>query len=910
MPEPKKPRSNPYLQYLEAQIAYSNALQEFNSIMGLARGDTDPKGNWDPMAPLDLTHEGKLDPSMAYDAMRNGAITPEQYNRLMELNARMPGMQNQIAVLKPYAEQYIKEADASYRPVDLNGLDPDEARKVHVAYRRARERFLNSTDPVEDIEADLERQLAPIFSGIEGSRSRNERRLDRQLDIAEGNLRARNAELDWRSKSDIMQDATQRRGQDMSYDASLRRIGVDAGSSILTSIAALLKYSSPPGGLDLRGLATRMGIPDAERFFVAPQVISPQQVMRDAFNEFTGARVAGSPAAGSAPAPVTPNVAGSRSPVAGAVAAGFEAATGTPPSHQGELLGWASAVIAAAHQGLTVDRNYFNLCLQFVDDTLGLADRSGRSTALEVWQNSPNKQTDLSKLKPGDVIYGTGANPAGHVAIYIGNGKVIGHQRKDGNGIAVATLEEFRQFSGGTILGFEPLESYAGRASRVPAEAAAAGANQTARAGAAIARAAQQQSGQPWNPAASETANVTAEPARQAIAPKATETTVAEPAPAPAPEAPPALEPAPEPAPVPEDPWVAAAAEFAGEKPADLSVSDKPFRDWQRSDSLSSGPAIFEALPKLLSWLGEWRENSRSIDPFAEQKAYMAAQQALADARAAERRAATQPEREARAAREAERQMAQAAREAERQAARDARREAERIAQAEREAQRIAQEEQKALEAQQRAEAFEALKAERLAAANAAWEKSQAERAARMQPQLEAQRIAQERRALAEQQMAEQVAARNAEREAQRERSRQLMLPENRAALEAERERLAREQSAELRRSVGELWNQGMELAGRFSLPGAVWTWIQQQAANAANNPLDSFAQQMPRPMSLPTPAPQPMALPVPAVTRLPAPQPVALPTPAMAPAIPMNPAASLSEADYAEWLRSQLMGL
>jgi hypothetical protein len=165
-------------------------------------------------------------------------------------------------------------------------------------------------------------------------------------------------------------------------------------------------------------------------------------------------------------------------------------------------------------------------------------------------------------------------------------------------------------------------------------------------------------------------------------------------------------------------------------------------------------------------------------------------------------------------------------------------------------------------------------------------------------------------RELARQQMAEQVAARNAEREAQRERSRQLMLPENRAALEAERERLAREQSAELRRSVGELWNQGMELAGRFSLPGAVWTWIQQQAANAANNPLDSFAQQMPQPMSLPTPAPQPMALPAPAATRLPAPQPVALPTPAMAPAIPMNPAASLSEADYAEWLRSQLMGL
>jgi hypothetical protein len=903
MPEPRNQRSNPYLKYLEAQAAFQRAFTEYQSIIGLARGAKRDDGIWDPLAPATLINEkGALNPALAYEAVKNGALTPEQYNRVMELSARLPVMESELEILKPYAEQYVEEADRAYRPI-TTGLEPEEARAVNTAYRRARERFLNSTDPVEVIEAELDKELNPIFGSAEGSRSRNEKRLDRKLDIDEGTLRSRNAELEWRRRSDTMQDATQRRGQDLSYDASLRRIGVDAGSSILTSIAALLKYSSPPGGLDLRGLATRMGIPDAERFFVAPQVISPQQVMRDAFNEFTGGRLAGN-------APVPPNVAGSPSPAAGAVAAGFEAATGTPPSHHGELLGWASAVIAAAHQGLTVDRNYFNLCLQFVDDTLGLADRSGRSTALEAWQNSPNKQTDLSKLKPGDVIYGAGANPAGHVAIYIGNGKVIGHQRKDGNGIAVATLEEFRQFSGGTILGFEPLESYAGRASRVPAEAAAAGANQTARAGAAIARAAQQQSGQPWNPAASETANVTAEPARQAIAPKATETTVAEPAPAPAPAPAPEAPPAPEPAPAPEDPWAAAAAEFSGEKPADLSVSDKPFRDWQRSDSLSSGPAIFEALPKLLSWLGEWRENSRSIDPFAEQKAYMAAQQALADARAAERRAATQPEREARAAREAERQMAQAAREAERQAARDARREAERIAQAEREAQRIAQEEQKALEAQQRAEAFEALKAERLAAANAAWEKSQAERAARMQPQLEAQRIAQERRALAEQQMAEQVAARNAEREAQRERSRQLMLPENRAALEAERERLAREQSAELRRSVGELWNQGMELAGRFSLPGAVWTWIQQQAANAANNPLDSFAQQMPQPMALPTPAPQPMALPVPAVTRLPAPQPVALPTPAMAPAIPMNPAASLSEADYAEWLRSQLMGL
>ena len=96
-----------------------------------------------------------------------------------------------------------------------------------------------------------------------------------------------------------------------------------------------------------------------------------------------------------------------------------------------------------------------NMCLQWVDDVYSKAgiNPDRKSTAFLAWK-AHCISTDKNNIPIGAAVYGTGANSAGagHVGIYIGNGKVVDSVSK---GINTSTLDQWISWQTDTIEGHQ-----------------------------------------------------------------------------------------------------------------------------------------------------------------------------------------------------------------------------------------------------------------------------------------------------------------------------------------------------------------------------------------------------------------------------------------------------------------------
>ena len=96
-----------------------------------------------------------------------------------------------------------------------------------------------------------------------------------------------------------------------------------------------------------------------------------------------------------------------------------------------------------------------NMCLQWVDDVYSKAgiNPDRKSTAFLAWK-AHGISTDKNNIPIGAAVYGTGANSAGagHVGIYIGNGKVVDSVSK---GINTSTLDQWISWQTDTIEGHQ-----------------------------------------------------------------------------------------------------------------------------------------------------------------------------------------------------------------------------------------------------------------------------------------------------------------------------------------------------------------------------------------------------------------------------------------------------------------------
>ncbi len=94
-----------------------------------------------------------------------------------------------------------------------------------------------------------------------------------------------------------------------------------------------------------------------------------------------------------------------------------------------------------------------NMCLQWVDDVYSRAgiNPDRKSTAFRAWK-AHGISTDKNNIPIGAAVYGTGVNSegAGHVGIYIGNGKVVDSVS---SGINTSTLDQWISWQTDTIEG-------------------------------------------------------------------------------------------------------------------------------------------------------------------------------------------------------------------------------------------------------------------------------------------------------------------------------------------------------------------------------------------------------------------------------------------------------------------------
>ena len=96
------------------------------------------------------------------------------------------------------------------------------------------------------------------------------------------------------------------------------------------------------------------------------------------------------------------------------------------------------------------------MCLQWVDDVYsnaGILLKKRENTAFDAWKAN-GISTDKNNIPIGAAVYGTGVNSdgAGHVGIYIGNGKVVDSVR---SGINTSTLDKWISWQTDTIEGHQ-----------------------------------------------------------------------------------------------------------------------------------------------------------------------------------------------------------------------------------------------------------------------------------------------------------------------------------------------------------------------------------------------------------------------------------------------------------------------
>ncbi|WP_326683074.1 NlpC/P60 family protein [Streptomyces sp. NBC_01237] len=115
------------------------------------------------------------------------------------------------------------------------------------------------------------------------------------------------------------------------------------------------------------------------------------------------------------------------------------------------------AIAWARRESRTGGKKWFRLCLKFVAIAYGW-NQSGVRYAVDNYKNMPEgmKHSKDRNPSPGALMYWETGHPAGHVAIYIGNGKVVSNDIRRPGYIDVADATEFETKWGSTYLGWAP----------------------------------------------------------------------------------------------------------------------------------------------------------------------------------------------------------------------------------------------------------------------------------------------------------------------------------------------------------------------------------------------------------------------------------------------------------------------
>jgi hypothetical protein len=124
------------------------------------------------------------------------------------------------------------------------------------------------------------------------------------------------------------------------------------------------------------------------------------------------------------------------------------------PRSAAEAIAWAKQAAASG------DSKWYNLCLRFVATAYGWSS-SGTATALKHWQAMPDdlRHTDRNP-PPGALLFwkhkGDSASDAGHVAIYLGDGKIASNDIESKGKISIVPMEAIEQKWGQQYLGWTP----------------------------------------------------------------------------------------------------------------------------------------------------------------------------------------------------------------------------------------------------------------------------------------------------------------------------------------------------------------------------------------------------------------------------------------------------------------------
>lgn len=98
---------------------------------------------------------------------------------------------------------------------------------------------------------------------------------------------------------------------------------------------------------------------------------------------------------------------------------------------------------------------YIGYCQSFVEKVSGSGWQGG--SAIEAWQNTPNKVSGLQGIQPGDKVYfspDASNSGYGHVGVYAGNNQFISATN---NGIEKQDLSQWQQNTGQRVLGYVPV---------------------------------------------------------------------------------------------------------------------------------------------------------------------------------------------------------------------------------------------------------------------------------------------------------------------------------------------------------------------------------------------------------------------------------------------------------------------
>jgi hypothetical protein len=125
------------------------------------------------------------------------------------------------------------------------------------------------------------------------------------------------------------------------------------------------------------------------------------------------------------------------------------------PRTAAEAIAWAKQAAASG------DSKWYNLCLSFVAHAYGWP-ASGTATALKQWNELPGSMQHQGDRNPppGALLFwkhkGSSASDAGHVAIYLGDGKIASNDIVSKGKISIVPVGDIEKKWGQQYLGWSP----------------------------------------------------------------------------------------------------------------------------------------------------------------------------------------------------------------------------------------------------------------------------------------------------------------------------------------------------------------------------------------------------------------------------------------------------------------------